>query len=363
MAISVHRKNLNIGYWSISGPNLLRAGLCNTPTTFFSVDPETVNTLSGTKASTFTKAQLDANFKFATSADVSLVAADFTDANWTAKGWTPGNDTTFYTELSTFITNNFGQLAINPNSTDVVLVIARGSVGGTNYSAPFLFFGDHGDTSAADSFTSLLMHLDGVETDSSTFAHPVTVFPTVTYVSGKFGQAADFSNSTSRITVNSGLAGSEFDFGSGNFTVECWLKALGTSGPTGSNQHFLNRWLIAGGDWYCVTLAGGANILRMGIAGVGVLDAGVGIPVDGNFHHVAYVREGTVWSIYKDGSRVAVGTLLGTMPYTSTTKVGVGSISDGPSVDKWGGIIDDVRISKGIARYSGTTYTVPTAPF
>ena len=72
------------------------------------------------------------------------------------------------------------------------------------------------------------------------------------------------------------------------------------------------------------------------------------------------VRESNTVSLYLNGSRVYTTTFTGSVS-TSTSAVTVGANASG--ADPFTGYMDDIRITKGLARYTGTTYTIPSAPF
>lgn len=214
----VNRKNIGSFNWAVSGSNLVLPGLCGYPSKFFALDPSTINILSGTKASTFTPSQLVSNFQFSTSSDVTVLAADYADANWTSLGWTPNDDTTFFAELQTFIVNNYNNQTISPNLSDMVLCISRGNIGGTVYSIPFFFFGNIGDI-IVDSNTLALFRFDGDYADASSFNHSLTVNGSPSFVTGKYGSAVHLDNN---LSMDGGLT--EWNFGSNNFTIEFWWK-------------------------------------------------------------------------------------------------------------------------------------------
>jgi hypothetical protein len=64
--------------------------------------------------------------------------------------------------------------------------------------------------------------------------------------------------------------------------------------------------------------------------------------------------------MYKDGTRVSTNTFSGSLD-TGTRRFVIGS--SGSTAEAWNGYIDDLRITKGHARYTGSTITVPTAAF
>ena len=80
----------------------------------------------------------------------------------------------------------------------------------------------------------------------------------------------------------------------------------------------------------------------------------------GSWKHVALCREGNTWNTYYDGTRVDTRTLAVTL-HASTEPVYIGSYF-GTANNEINGYIDELRVSDS-ARYTGTSYTVPTEPF
>jgi len=75
--------------------------------------------------------------------------------------------------------------------------------------------------------------------------------------------------------------------------------------------------------------------------------------------HYAWVVNGTSGTVYRNGVSVGTATQTAQTPSTNTTLL-VGA-REGPT-NYLGGYIDDLRITKGVARYT-TTFTAPTAAF
>jgi hypothetical protein len=162
---------------------------------------------------------------------------------------------------------------------------------------------------------------------------------------------------------------SDLSFGTGNFTIELWLYIAANS----SQDVDLNR----GAE--IVTSANGAtNFTIFGIRGnssttgtglalvnrVSNIDSSVtytGTIAQATWHHVAFVRSGTTTSIYFNGTSVASGTLANqTINQVNPTRIGGLDLSGYNHF--LNGYIDDLRITKGIARYTAN-FTPPTAPF
>jgi hypothetical protein len=77
--------------------------------------------------------------------------------------------------------------------------------------------------------------------------------------------------------------------------------------------------------------------------------------------HIAAVYNGTVISIYVNG--VLWGTKTGVTNFNNTAKnMGIGSHIGGNS-EVFRGYMNDLRITNGVARYTGATYTIPTTSF
>ena len=80
----------------------------------------------------------------------------------------------------------------------------------------------------------------------------------------------------------------------------------------------------------------------------------------GQWVHMAMVRSGTTWSYYVDGTRTYTGTLgSATIATASGTYIHLGRAwgNGGTSAEAY---YDDFRITQGLARYTGASFTVPT---
>ena len=180
------------------------------------------------------------------------------------------------------------------------------------------------------------------------------------------GKSAYFDGANSRLVSASN---SSLNMGSGDFAVECWVYWNGTSVPyqniIGSNS--------AG-------FTGNATFFRVWGTSAGGLASKIGIgnpSHDGNssvysvsslqpntWTHIAASRSSGVIRLYINGVLERTGS-----SDTSTYDFGDNGLSIGASPwdgsNGWySGYVDDVRITKGSNRgYTGSTITVPTAPF
>ncbi len=87
----------------------------------------------------------------------------------------------------------------------------------------------------------------------------------------------------------------------------------------------------------------------------------VGAINDGEWHHLAVVSDGTDYDLYIDGTRVANNIGAATTIVDSDTFM-IGAEYDGSAAlgNYFNGYIDDFRITNGVARYSGASFTPPT---
>lgn len=212
----------------------------------------------------------------------------------------------------------------------------------------------------------LLLHCDGADgsldvPDSSLLHNTVSVVGTaaISTTKGKSG-GASLSTGSHGVLIPSR---SEFDFGSGDMTIEAWFSFTTTT----SESTLITR------EWVASPWTGGWVIqMRSGTSGplaVYMAEWSTSTPLmkgtttshgDGNWHHVAWTREGNVHRLFLDG--VLEATVTTSTAFASAPKrLAVGyDPTFGPR--PLSGYVDEVRITKGRARYV-KNFAVPPAPF
>jgi hypothetical protein len=150
----------------------------------------------------------------------------------------------------------------------------------------------------------------------------------------------------------------DFDFGSGDFTIEGWARTAGTPGTTGC---LVGRWGSAGNRQFVVAVASSrrmyASLTADGTTEIDIVSANDVFPTT-TWFHFAYVRNGSALACYVDGVSVGSDTFGGTM-FSSSADVSIGGNAANQLFNGW---IDDVRITKGVARYTAG-FTPPSGPF
>jgi hypothetical protein len=159
------------------------------------------------------------------------------------------------------------------------------------------------------------------------------------------------------------------EFGSGDFTIEMWIYPSVTSrmaiyhGSSGTdwsigidyNSQKFNIWASSNGTtWNLINADPGGN-------GIGTTTISVN-----TWTHVAFVRSGTTWQTYINGTRdINLTGISGSIVNRATSAKSIGKwwFSNGVGVPGvWNGYMQDVRITKGVARYTAN-FTPPTTAF
>ena len=146
------------------------------------------------------------------------------------------------------------------------------------------------------------------------------------------------------------------DHGTGDFTVECFVKTFSNAGG-GSNAQGIVGNRDAGNDtcWALHYFTTTANQIRWHTGATEVASSGTHLTVPGRFHHLAVTRTGTDARMWIDGRQVT--NWSDSYDYSTLNNIFiVNDIYTGP-LD---GVIDEIRITKGVARYSAN-FTPMTA--
>jgi len=144
----------------------------------------------------------------------------------------------------------------------------------------------------------------------------------------------------------------DFEFGTGNFTVEGWFyRAVGSAQVT---LFDFRSSATQNAPWLFITSGG---TLAYYVNGSTRISGAGGITV-GNWHHVAVSRSGTSTKLFVNGSQIG-STWTDTTNYISSPLT-IGARFTG-LLEFFNGRIDEIRITKGAARYTGTFVSSTTA--
>ncbi|MEI6834367.1 MAG: LamG-like jellyroll fold domain-containing protein [bacterium] len=219
--------------------------------------------------------------------------------------------------------------------------------------------------------TVLLLHMDGLDgstifIDSSVFANSIGSggAPTINATQAKFGGASAYFDGTSYLSID---PNSNLTMGDGDFTAEAWVNWSGN--VPGSNpihgglnkrysQLFGGHHVGSNADWTVLLLQDGA-LYYQGLHGAPYFLTNQKISAD-TWTHISLVRKNGVIRFYINGvADSSSETSSQSLP--STLQFGIGGESITPGA-YFSGYIDELRLIKGRAQYSGD-FTVPAEAF
>jgi hypothetical protein len=153
------------------------------------------------------------------------------------------------------------------------------------------------------------------------------------------------------------------ELGAGNFTIEFWIYAVGGNSLYcwSTDWHYAMSWNYGGASSNRVGIWASSNGSTWNIfnADGGGNGISTGTITANTWTHVALVRNGSAWALYLNGTSAWTGTSSATIiTRTDTFRIGGPWPNSGPS--DFNGYIDDLRITKGIARYTAN-FTPPSA--
>ena len=211
-------------------------------------------------------------------------------------------------------------------------------------------------TDANASSLVLALPLVGIKSDfsnainSGTSNKAITNVGSMTFPSGTTGfyDSAALCGSGKVLRAESSA---DFNFGTGDFTVEYWLyrTSLGSNDATVTNYSQVS-------SGYFICLHSNSTDVFLFLNGSSVCSGGT--PQANVWNHYAFVRSGTTCTIYKNG--IAITSATSSAQAGATNVMNIGAYSDGTSYIS--GYIQDFRIYKGLAKYTSNFIPASTDP-
>jgi hypothetical protein len=211
-----------------------------------------------------------------------------------------------------------------------------------------------------DAYTKVLLHMDGADasttfTDESGKAWTRQGDAQIDTAQSKFGGASGLFDGAGDYVTTPNSA--DFDFGTGDWTVDFWIRRDGTKAYPG----VITTATGVGTGWG-IGLGNSDNKVRYRWNGtVKILTAGT--IADLTWTHVAVVRNGNTIKVYINGTADAnTDDCTGDSINDDNSGAGVGLWSLDEALYYWKGWIDELRVSKGIARWTAN-FTPPTSDY
>lgn len=150
-----------------------------------------------------------------------------------------------------------------------------------------------------------------------------------------------------------------FAFLGEDFTVEAWIRPASVSAAVRS---IVALWPTeAGAGWRFLQENAGLTFSWRSPAGVtSSFQLTSGLLVANQWSHVAVTRRGSTLGLFSDGSRRTT-TTISTKIRTATSALNIGRQEES-NVWYYTGHMAELRITKGVARYTGSTYQLPAFP-
>jgi hypothetical protein len=224
----------------------------------------------------------------------------------------------------------------------------------------------------------LLVHADGTDAstvfrdDNGALANRTPVGLSaignaqISTAQSKFGGASALFDDSGDYLVSPTVSAGNF---SGDFTVECWLYTSDTEGEFLACQKFNTAQ-----GWGFITRSNNRLIWTSSTNGTScaaTIISSNNAYANNTWTHIAVCHKNSTGLSEMFANGVRVGSVTEQNPITVTSGGGIyiggniygvssGFYSDGPRF--LNGYLDEIRFSN-IVRYSGATYTIPTAPF
>lgn len=219
-----------------------------------------------------------------------------------------------------------------------------------------------------DDFSKTLLHFNGDDasttfTDESGKTWTPRGNAQIDTAQYKFGGASGLFGGTNS-SIDAPVTALDLYFGIGDFTIDFWanIHTITTDKvacfyedftDTANFIQFYNYNYPEGThNWIFRIKSGGTTLVSIAYVDNITYDT---------WHHYAIVRNGTNFSVYRDGTSKGTGTLTGAVVDTSFL-ISIAKWSNAGAAQYFNGWIDEYRISKGIARWT-SNFTPPTKAY
>ncbi|MFC1625941.1 LamG domain-containing protein, partial [Patescibacteria group bacterium] len=222
-----------------------------------------------------------------------------------------------------------------------------------------------GTATAGDLYTKALLHMDGADasttfTDDTNKTWTAVANAQIDTAQSEFGGASGLFDGTGDWVTTP--TNTDFDVGSSNFTIDCWLRLASLPGA-GVRYPILNNYggSPTNGFYYNIVEASGVYYVQFIGYDAGSQDFGYSKAISltaNTWFHLAFVRNGNTITAYKDG--VSLGDVTDSDDIGASTQTVFAAGHSGlGSLNGW---MDELRFSNGVARWT-TDFTPETSAY
>ena len=173
----------------------------------------------------------------------------------------------------------------------------------------------------------------------------------------KFGNGSMYFDGTNDYLMAENIVTDLYAFGSGDFTIEMWIYINSFPGAGSYIVFYDSRPTSTNGAYNTLTLKGSTMVYYANTADritSGTLSINT-------WYFIAVTRSGTNTRLFIDGTQVG-STYTDSTAYLNPVDRPIIGGDGFAAASSFNGYMNDLRITKGIARYT-TTFTPPTTPF
>jgi hypothetical protein len=273
-------------------------------------------------------------------------------------GGSSSNSTNF--TVTSYVMSAFFDSSVSPNAYYGYLSNFRIVVGTAIYTAAFtpptLPVTAVSGTSLLTNFTNAGIYDAAWQNNALTVGDAQTIYLPLKL----FNNAVRFDGTGDYLNVPSS---SQLQLGSGDFTIEAWIYLNAISGSsTGAIVAKYTGGVVTTSEYlFQITTNGSIGIALDGAGAEDYFTSSASIFTTNTWYHVAVTKSGSGTNnvkIWQNGIQVAQGTSTRTLNSTSTALT-IGSSGAG---SYFNGYIQDLRITRGVARYTNN-FVPPSADF
>jgi hypothetical protein len=237
------------------------------------------------------------------------------------------------------------------------------------------FNGTHSSTEAAadkvtlttgtDSSVKLLLHCNGNDasttfTDEAGKTVTAVVNAQIDTAQKKFGTASGlFDGSGDYLSVPDSA---DWAYGTGDFTLDMFVRFAALPAAS-AYMGFVGQYADSDSAWSNFYVYNNAGTYELKYSDGSVLSISNTITLaTATWYHIALVRSGTSWYMFKDGTQIGATATDADTTANVAGALTIGCVSIGGSARYFNGHIDEVRISKGLARWTAN-FTPPVSEY
>ncbi len=219
-----------------------------------------------------------------------------------------------------------------------------------------------------DNFTVALLHMDGADasttfTDESGKTWTANGNAQIDTAQSVFGGASGLFDGTGDYISSADSADWQLDGGadSNEWTIDFWVRFNGD--PGAANMPLMSQYTDGNNYWVCMLSVNNMRFLCVSGGATIISISNAWNPATATWYHLAFVKQGTTgYKFFVDGTQVGTTqTDTSTIPnFTSVITAGGGMYSG--ALAYLNGWMDEVRVSKGVARWTAN-FTPPTSAY